>query len=92
LNKMERELEIIIVREVGKHINDFAVSVDKRFPDVVTKEDFDKWADSVAMRVRDIETPDMTPLSQRLDVLENRVSEIANTFRLIAGRLPLVIE
>jgi len=92
VNRFEKELEMIIMKEVDRHITDFAVNIDKKFPDLLTKDDFNRWADSVAVRIKAIEVPDVTPLAQRIDILERRVSEIANTFRLMATRLPVVIE
>jgi len=92
VNSFEKDLENKALSVVSKEIMSFAEAIDKKFPELATKEDFHIWAKSVEEKVRSIEAPDVGNLAERMDIFEIRLNEIGNILRSISDRMPVIVE
>jgi|GEM_PF-3146704 len=88
----ERELEARATRIVTKELAEFASLMDKRFPHMVSRSEFDKLNAEILARVQRIEAPDTRPMLQRLQEMEKRTEDFYRILQQIASRMPLVME
>jgi hypothetical protein len=88
----EREMEARATRIVTKELAEFASLMDKRFPYLVSKNDFDKLSAEVLARIERVEAPDTGPILRRVEEMEKRLEDFARLITTIAQRMPLVIE
>ena len=90
--KQERELEARATRIVTKELAEFSSLMDKRFPHMVQKGDFDKFSDEMVSRVAKVEAPDTGPIMARLTEMDKRLEQFNTVIIQIAQRMPLVME
>lgn len=89
---MERRLENAAVKFFTENLEEFAKAVDRKLPELVRKEDYEKDVREIAKKMQVIESPDMTPLSSRVYMLEKKIDEIYTLMRSLSTRMPVVVE
>lgn len=90
--QQERELEARATRIVTKELAEFSSLMDKRFPHMVQRGDFDKFSDEMVSRIAKVEAPDTGPIMARLTEMDKRLEQFNKAIIQIAQRMPLVIE
>lgn len=92
INDMESNMKLDTVKLLTQQLNEFAKSVDRRLPNVVSREEYMRQIADLNQRMRTIETPDLSPLGARVERLEKKLDEIANMMRQMYNRVPIVVE
>ncbi len=92
IDNMEKRLEAAAVKFFTENLEEFSKAIDRRLPELVRKEDYDKDLREVARKVQLIESPDITPLSTRVYMLERKIDDVHNLMRSLVTRLPVVVE
>jgi hypothetical protein len=90
--RIEKGLDSRTAGIVSKELAAFSEILDKKFPGLVTRHDFEIFAKEIGQRVATVEAPDISPISQRLADLETRVAELTSFLKAVVGRIPLVVE
>ena len=89
---MESNMKMASLKMLTQQLNDFAKSMDKRLPNVVSREEYVRQMADVNQRVRTIEAPDLSPLAGRVGALERKIEEVASMMRGVYNRIPIVVE
>lgn len=89
---IEHELEARATRIVTKELGEFASVMDKRFPRLASRDDFERFAAEVLSKVEKIEAPDISPLLRRIEEMEKRFDDLNRLLGQVASRMPLVME
>lgn len=92
LQDMEGNMKMTTIRLLTQQLNEFAKSLDRRLPNVVSKEEYSRQIAELNRRMQTIEAPDLSPLGTRVERLEKKVDEIANMMRSMYNRIPIVVE
>ena len=90
--KMEKDIDSRTAAIVSKELASFSEILDKKFPGLVSRQDFEELSQEVGKRIVAIEAPDISPLARRMDELEHRIAEISKLIRTMNARLPMVVE
>jgi hypothetical protein len=89
---MEKRFEMDALKLVTKSLEEFAESFDKKYPDLATKNDFERLAAELYGKIAMIQAPDIYSLVRRIDNLEIRINELNSLVRTVTSRMPLVVE
>jgi hypothetical protein len=77
---------------ITKHLGEFAKVMDKKLPNIVTREEYLSFIRDADKRLRNIESPDMSHIMQRIEMLEKEISSINTMARDVYNRIPVVVE
>ncbi len=91
-NKLEKSLDSRATKMFTKQLEDMSRIMDKRFPTLVTREDVSRHISEINKRLGTIETPDMSPLTEKVDYLEKKVEAIYNMLKSVSSRIPVIVE
>jgi len=89
---IDKEVEDKLNREIVKHMSEFAKAMDKRLPSIVSREEYMSFIKDVDNRLRNVESPDLTHLFQRIEMLEQKISQINTMTKDIYNRIPIIVE
>jgi len=92
INDMESNMKLNTVKLLTQQLNEFAKSVDRRIPNVVSREEYMRQVADLNQRMRTVEAPDLSPLGARVERLEKKLDEIAGMMRQMYDRVPIVVE
>ena len=70
----------------------FAKSMDRRIPNIVSREEYVRQIADINQRMKTIDAPDLSPLGARVERLEKKIEEIAVMMRSMYNRIPIVVE
>ncbi|MBI2076238.1 MAG: hypothetical protein HYT72_03250 [Candidatus Aenigmarchaeota archaeon] len=92
LNDLEGKLELAATRFFTENLEQFAASLDRKFPDFVQKKDYARDVAEISQKLKSIESPDLSPLAERVMFLERRLTDIYNMMKSMSSRMPVVVE
>ncbi|HLD38821.1 MAG TPA: hypothetical protein VJB05_00740, partial [archaeon] len=92
IQDMESNMKLMTVKLLTQQLNEFAKSIDRRLPNIVSREEYLRQITDVQQRLRNIESPDLAPLGARVERLEKKLEEIASMMRGMYNRIPIVVE
>ena len=92
LRDIERNLEISAVRFFSENLEEFAKEVDKRLPQVVTREEFLKELKMVDMRLKKVNPAEVSLVEQRLMEMERKIGDIYAVTRILSAQRPIIVE
>lgn len=89
---LEKHLDIEITKHLSSHLENFAKELDKRIPELITKTEYRRDADEIKQKIQTIESPDLSPLAQRVGDVEKKLEQIIKMMQGFSTRLPVVVE
>ncbi len=89
---MEKNMKMISMKMLTQQLNEFAKAMDRRFPNIVSREEYKREIADLRQRVRTVEAPDMAPLGSRVERLERKVEEAIGMMKGMYNRIPYVVE
>lgn len=92
LHDLEGKIELAAMRFFTENLEQFATSLDKKFPEFVSKRDYSRDLAEVSQRLKSIQSPDLSPLAERVMFLERRLTEIYDMMKSMSSRMPVVVE
>lgn len=92
VDDFEKDMKAQAMGFLAEQLNEFARTMDKRLPELVTKGAYLHDMTVMNNKLRTIEAPDMSYLNNRMSLLEDKVREISEMMRSIYNRLPVVVE
>lgn len=92
LHDLEGKIELAATRFFTENLEQFATSLDKKFPEFVSKRDYSRDLAEVSQRLKSIQSPDLSPLAERVMFLERRLTEIYDMMKSMSSRMPVVVE
>jgi len=92
LQDMESNMKMQTVKLLTQQLNEFAKSLERRLPNIVSREEYMRQIADINQRMRTIEAPDLSPLGARVGRLEKKIEEIAVMMRSMYNRVPIVVE
>lgn len=92
LQEIEGGMKMAAVKFLTQQLNDFTKSLDRKIPNIVSREEYVRQIADMNQRIRTIEAPDLAPLGMRVGRLESKIEEIANMMRSMYNRIPIVVE
>ena len=92
LHGLEGKIELAATRFFTENLEQFATSLDKKFPEFVSKRDYSRDLAEVSQRLKSIQSPDLSPLAERVMFLERRLTEIYDMMKSMSNRMPIVVE
>lgn len=84
----ETEISAIVARR----LEEFARVLDRKFPELVTRDEFAKFAADVDGRIRYIEAPDTAAIEKRIDSVERKLDSLVSVLKDLLDRMPVVVE
>jgi len=92
--EVERRAKLETVNLITKHLDDFAHTLDKRFPNIATKDDLAQIERKMEQKMRMPIRMEEETISRRLDELEGTMNTLINALRTVqySQRNPFVIE
>jgi len=88
----EREMNLKAMNIITEQLNEFARTMDRRMPDLMTKDEFFAALGEIKTKMQGIQAPDLRPLALRVEQLEREISNISNMMHAMYNRLPIVVE
>ena len=92
INEMEKRLEKQAIKFFAENLEEFAHALEKRFPRLIKEEQYYKDMHAIEQKLKSIETPDLSPLASRVELLEQHISEIQRMMKSVSSRMPMVVE
>ncbi|MEK6887441.1 MAG: hypothetical protein AABX14_00685 [Candidatus Aenigmatarchaeota archaeon] len=92
IQDMESNMKLMTVKLLTQQLNEFAKSIDRRLPNIVSREEYLRQIADMQQRLRNIEAPDMAPLGARVERLERKIEEVAGMMRGMYNRIPIIVE
>ena len=88
----DEHIKTIATKHMMKQFEDFTHYLDKKMPDIVTIDEFQKHMDSMNARMQSIEAPDMRNLAAKVDVLERSINMMIKQLNSVYLSMPTVVE
>lgn len=92
IGAFESETKAKALSFVAKQLGEFAEAVDKRIPELVTKEAYLHDMAMLNHKIQSVEAPDVSYLNDRIVSLEDKIREISSMVHDMYNRLPVVVE
>ncbi len=92
ISDIESNMKINTVKLLTQQLNEFAKSVDRRLPNIVSREEYARQIADLNQRMRTVEAPDLSPLGARVERLERKIEEVASMMRQMYDRVPIIVE
>ncbi len=92
INDLESSMKMNTVKLLTQQLNEFAKSMDRRIPNIVSREEYMRQVADLNQRMRTVEAPDLSPLGARVERLEQKIEEVAAMMRQMYNRVPIVVE
>ncbi len=89
---LSRNVEKISQRFLAAGLAEFSKDLDRMYPTLATKTEFEKFAAQLERKIDTIEVPDMSHIERKVNDLENKVLRLLNIVEDIYNRLPAVVE
>lgn len=90
--RVPKDLENRVQVAATKQLAEFAKVMDKKLPELLTREAHEHDIREIRHRLRNIQSPDMAPVGKRVDILERKINEIVAMTKAMYNRLPVVVE
>ncbi|GEM_PF-5291803 len=88
----ERDMNLKAMNIITEQLNEFARTMDRRMPDLMTKDEFLVSLAGIKAKMQNIQAPDLRPMALRVEQLEREVGNISNMMHAMYNRLPIVVE
>ena len=85
---LERSFENKATKFITKNLEEFAKSMDKRMPNLITKKEFE----NLMAEMEQLRKISPSHLERRVEILEKKIDSIANTMKIVYNRMPMVVE
>ncbi len=92
LQDMESSMKMQTIKILTQQLNEFAKSLDRRLPNIVSREEYMRQVADINQRLRNVEAPDLSPLAARVARLEKTIDEVAGMMRSMYNRVPIIVE
>ncbi len=92
LKNAERETHLKVMNVVTEQLNEFARTMDRKIPEIITRDEFLASMREIKTKLRTVESPDLTPLALRVGQLERELANISNMMHSVYNRMPIVVE
>src|SRR3989344_1882486 len=92
INDIESNMKLNTVKLLTQQLNEFAKSMDRRIPNIVSREEYTRQVADLNQRVRTVEAPDLSPLGARVERLEKKIEEVVSMMRPMYDPVPIVVE
>ncbi|MBI2971533.1 MAG: hypothetical protein HYY37_03920 [Candidatus Aenigmarchaeota archaeon] len=92
IQNIEKNLELSATRFFASNLEEFSKALDRKVPELVTRDEYMRDIREMASKMRGIEAPDLTGFARRVDSLEKRINDIYQMTRNVSSRMPVVVE
>ncbi len=92
IQDIEKNMKMVSMKMLTQQLNEFAKMMDKRIPNIVSKEQYKREIADLRQRIKTVETPDLAPLGARVDRLEKKIEEAVGMMKGMYNRIPYVVE
>ena len=77
---------------IARRLEEFSHALDRKFPELMTRDEFERFSADVQSKLRYIEAPNIEPIEKRLEVVEKKLSDLNYSLRKMLDRMPVVVE
>lgn len=77
---------------IARRLEEFSHALDRKFPELMTRDEFERFSADVNNKLRYIEAPNVEPIEKRLEVVEKNLSDLNYALRKMLDRMPVVVE
>ncbi|MFC2143218.1 hypothetical protein ACFLQN_02360 [Candidatus Aenigmatarchaeota archaeon] len=88
----QRNIEELVNRHLVKELSKFAADIDKKYPELATRFDLEKFQTQIRKKIEMIEVPDMSHIESKVVDLERKISRLVLMIEDIYNKLPAVVE
>ena len=88
----DEHIKTIATKHMMKQFEDFTHYLDKKMPDIVTLDEFQKYMNSINSRLQSIEASGMRNLSAKVDVLERSINIMITQLNNVHLSMPKIVE
>ncbi len=92
IQNLKADLEIAATRFFTTNLEEFARTLDKKFPGFVSREEYARHMTEVSRRLKTVEAPDLSPLASRVGDLERRLGDVHASMQNLVRTMPIVVE
>ncbi len=92
LQNIEKNLELSATRFFSSNLEEFAKALDRRLPNLVTRDEYVRDIRELAGKLRSVESPDLGAFARRVEYLEKKIDDIYQMTRNVSSRMPVVVE
>jgi chromosome segregation ATPase len=92
IHDMEKNMKMASVKLLTQQLNEFAKAMDRRIPNIVSREEYTRQVAEIHHKLKAIESPDFAPMGVRVERLEKKLNDIADLLRGLHNRVPVVVE
>lgn len=85
---LERSFENKATKFITKNLEEFAKSMDKRMPNLITKKEFE----NLMAEMEQLRKISPSHLERRVEILEKKIDSIANSMKIVYNRMPMIVE
>jgi len=89
---INKEIESQMGKTISKHLGEFSKVMDKRLPNVVTREQHMAFIKDIDNRLQHMEVPDVSNVLHRIQRLESQINEINSMAKDVYNRIPVIVE
>lgn len=88
----EQDSHMKTMNLITQQLEEFSKSMDKRIPEIVTQSQLQEHLGHMRKKMKNIQSPDLTPLALRVEKLEHDVERVVRMMEEMYNRLPVVVE
>ncbi|MFH0832447.1 MAG: hypothetical protein V1900_01850 [Candidatus Aenigmatarchaeota archaeon] len=92
VQNLEGKLDSAAKRFFAENLEDFARALDKRLPNMVTREEFERSLKEIKQKTPYSPDQSAIPLSARVNYLDRRINEIHDMMKDFSNRIPVIVE
>ncbi|MDI6721882.1 MAG: hypothetical protein QMD85_05790, partial [Candidatus Aenigmarchaeota archaeon] len=92
VENFDKDIKMEATKIITSQLAEFAKYVDRRLPSVVTRDEFSRSMIELNHRISTVETPDLSYISKRAAMLEQKLDEIYSLLKAFDRSLPVVVE
>lgn len=85
-------LESEITPIIARRLEEFARALDRKVPELVTKDEFEQFATNVSNKIRYVEAPDTAAIERRMESVERKLDQLTSVLKDMLDRMPVVVE
>lgn len=92
LTNYHKNIKDVATSVLMHRLQDFASEIDKKYPELATRAEFQRLEDDLRTRIKIIEVPDLTHIEKRVAVLEKKIGDLAYMIQDVYEKVPAVVE
>ncbi len=92
IQNLKADLEIAAARFFTNNLEEFARTLDRKFPSFVSREEYARSLQEISQRLKTIEAPDLSPLASRVEMAEKKLEDVHSMMQNLAQSMPIIVE